>query len=61
MDLVEINEAFSVVALAVAKKLELDLAKVNPRGGAVALGHPIVQPHRLPPTSRNRSPRMNLT
>jgi len=37
----EINEAFAVVALAVAKELELDLAKVNPRGGAVALGHPI--------------------
>jgi len=37
----EINEAFSVVALAVAQELGLDLAKVNPRGGAVALGHPI--------------------
>jgi acetyl-CoA C-acetyltransferase len=37
----EINEAFSVVALAVAKEIGVDLAKVNPRGGAVALGHPI--------------------
>lgn len=37
----EINEAFSVVSLAIAKELGLDLAKVNPRGGAVALGHPI--------------------
>lgn len=37
----EINEAFSVVALANAKLLGLDIAKVNPRGGAVALGHPI--------------------
>ena len=37
----EINEAFSVVALAVAQELGVDLAKVNPRGGAVALGHPI--------------------
>lgn len=38
---VEINEAFSVVALANAKILELDLEKVNPTGGAVALGHPL--------------------
>lgn len=37
----EINEAFSVVALAVAQELGVDLEKVNPRGGAVALGHPI--------------------
>ena len=37
----EINEAFSVVTMAVAKLCELDLAKVNVRGGAVALGHPI--------------------
>ena len=37
----EINEAFSVVALAVAGELGLDMARVNPRGGAVALGHPI--------------------
>jgi len=37
----EINEAFSVVALANAKILGLDLKKVNVNGGAVALGHPI--------------------
>ncbi|MCA9617910.1 MAG: acetyl-CoA C-acyltransferase [Myxococcales bacterium] len=37
----EINEAFAVVTLAVAKLCELDLATVNVRGGAVALGHPI--------------------
>ena len=37
----EINEAFSVVALANAKLLDLDLAKINVHGGAVALGHPI--------------------
>ena len=37
----EINEAFSVVALAVADELGISLDKVNPRGGAVALGHPI--------------------
>ena len=41
VDLFEINEAFSVVSLAVAKELGLSLDKVNPRGGAVALGHPI--------------------
>jgi len=37
----EINEAFSVVVLANIKLLGLDPAKVNPAGGAVALGHPI--------------------
>ena len=41
IDLYEINEAFAVVALAVAQKCGLDLAKVNVNGGAVALGHPI--------------------
>ena len=41
IDLFEINEAFAVVALAVAQKSELDLQKVNVHGGAVALGHPI--------------------
>ncbi len=41
IDLFEVNEAFAVVALAVAQKSELDLAKVNVHGGAVALGHPI--------------------
>jgi len=38
---IELNEAFSAQALAVMKDLELDPAKVNPNGGAVALGHPI--------------------
>jgi acetyl-CoA C-acetyltransferase len=37
----EINEAFAVVALAVADEVGIPLDKVNPRGGAVALGHPI--------------------
>jgi acetyl-CoA C-acetyltransferase len=37
----EINEAFSVVALAVADELGIGLDRVNTRGGAVALGHPI--------------------
>ena len=41
IDLHEINEAFSVVALANNKILNLDADKVNVRGGAVALGHPI--------------------
>jgi len=41
IDLYEINEAFSVVSLAVNRLCELDEAKVNVRGGAVALGHPI--------------------
>ena len=37
----EINEAFSVVALANIRKLDLDPSKVNPHGGAVSIGHPI--------------------
>ena len=41
IDLFEINEAFSVVALATMKELNIDPAKVNVHGGAVALGHPI--------------------
>ncbi|MDZ4224646.1 MAG: thiolase family protein, partial [bacterium] len=41
IDLWEINEAFSVVMLAILKELKLDPEKVNPNGGAVALGHPI--------------------
>lgn len=41
VDFHEINEAFAVVALANAKLLNADLSKVNVRGGAVALGHPI--------------------
>jgi acetyl-CoA C-acetyltransferase len=41
VDLWELNEAFSVQALAVIRELEIDPAKVNVNGGAVALGHPI--------------------
>ena len=41
IDLFEINEAFSVVALANQKILGLDDAKLNVRGGAVAIGHPL--------------------
>jgi acetyl-CoA C-acetyltransferase len=41
VDMWEINEAFSVVTMAAIKDLGLDHAKVNPRGGAASLGHPI--------------------
>jgi acetyl-CoA C-acetyltransferase len=41
VELFELNEAFSVQALAVIRDLGLDQAKVNVHGGAVALGHPI--------------------
>jgi acetyl-CoA C-acetyltransferase len=41
IDLFEINEAFAVVAMAAIRELSLDPGKVNVRGGAVALGHPI--------------------
>ncbi|MFQ5707411.1 MAG: acetyl-CoA C-acetyltransferase [bacterium] len=41
IDLLEINEAFAVVNLAVGEQLGLDMDRVNVHGGAVALGHPI--------------------
>ena len=41
VDLYELNEAFSVAAIAVTRELGLDLSKVNVNGGAVAFGHPI--------------------
>ncbi len=41
IDLWEINEAFAIVALACLRELDLDPARVNVNGGAVALGHPI--------------------
>ncbi|MDQ2090977.1 acetyl-CoA C-acyltransferase family protein [Marimonas arenosa] len=40
-DVIESNEAFAAQALAVNKDLGLDPAKVNPNGGAIALGHPV--------------------
>jgi len=40
-DVIESNEAFAAQALAVTKNLGLDPAKVNPNGGAIALGHPV--------------------
>ncbi len=41
IDVIESNEAFAAQALGVNRELDLDPAKVNPNGGAVALGHPI--------------------
>jgi acetyl-CoA C-acetyltransferase len=41
IDLFELNEAFAAQAVAVGRELGLDSSKVNTRGGAVALGHPI--------------------
>ncbi len=41
IDVIELNEAFAAQALSVIKAGELDRAKVNPNGGAVALGHPL--------------------
>jgi acetyl-CoA C-acetyltransferase len=43
VDLIELNEAFSVQAIAIIKELDLDPNKVNVNGGAVALGHAIGQ------------------
>ncbi|MBV0891068.1 acetyl-CoA C-acyltransferase family protein [Paracoccus sp. Z118] len=40
-DVIESNEAFAAQALAVGKELGMDPAKVNPNGGAIALGHPV--------------------
>lgn len=41
MDVVEINEAFASMGVYCRDKLGLDWAKMNPRGGAIALGHPL--------------------
>ncbi|WP_300456073.1 acetyl-CoA C-acyltransferase [Accumulibacter sp.] len=41
VDWIELNEAFAAQSLAVMRTLELDPAKVNPLGGAIALGHPL--------------------
>jgi acetyl-CoA C-acetyltransferase len=41
VDVVEINEAFASVVLAWAKEMGADMEKVNPNGGAIALGHPL--------------------
>ena len=41
IDLIELNEAFASQSLAVIRHLELDPARVNVNGGAIALGHPL--------------------
>ncbi|WP_119153344.1 acetyl-CoA C-acyltransferase family protein [Caldimonas tepidiphila] len=41
LDVIESNEAFAAQACAVTRELDLDPAKVNPNGGAIALGHPV--------------------
>jgi acetyl-CoA acetyltransferase family protein len=41
LDLIELNEAFAAQAIACIRELELDPAKVNASGGAIALGHPL--------------------
>ncbi|MBI1316620.1 acetyl-CoA C-acyltransferase [bacterium] len=41
IDRIELNEAFASQSLAVIRELDLDPAKVNPNGGAIALGHPL--------------------
>jgi acetyl-CoA acyltransferase len=41
IDVIELNEAFAVQSLAVIKTLGIDASRVNPNGGAIALGHPL--------------------
>ncbi len=41
MDLIEANEAFAAQSIAVARELGFDMSKVNPNGGALAIGHPV--------------------
>ena len=41
LDWIELNEAFAAQSLAVMRELDLDPARVNPLGGAIALGHPL--------------------
>jgi acetyl-CoA C-acetyltransferase len=41
IDLFELNEAFAAQSLAVLRELDIDPARINPNGGAIALGHPI--------------------
>jgi acetyl-CoA acyltransferase len=41
VDAIELNEAFAAQAIACTRELDLDPAKVNPSGGAIALGHPL--------------------
>ena len=41
IDVIELNEAFATQSLAVVRELDLDIDKLNPNGGAIALGHPL--------------------
>lgn len=41
IDIFELNEAFASQTIHCVRELGLDMAKVNPKGGAIALGHPI--------------------
>ena len=41
MDVIELNEAFAAQSLAVIRELGIDENKLNPHGGAIALGHPL--------------------
>jgi acetyl-CoA acetyltransferase family protein len=41
IDIIELNEAFAAQSLAVVRTLGIDEAKLNPHGGAIALGHPL--------------------
>jgi acetyl-CoA C-acetyltransferase len=41
VDVMELNEAFAAQAVAVIRELEIDPDRVNPNGGAIALGHPV--------------------
>jgi acetyl-CoA acyltransferase len=41
IDLIELNEAFAAQSLAVIRELKIDPAKLNPNGGAIAVGHPL--------------------
>src|SRR5438045_8486462 len=41
IDVIELNEAFATQSLAVIREAGLDPARVNPNGGAIALGHPL--------------------
>ena len=41
MDVIEMNEAFAAQSLACIRELDMDVSKLNPNGGAIALGHPL--------------------
>ncbi len=62
VDLIELNEAFAAQALACIRMLELDEAKINVRGGAIAIGHPLgasapASPRRCSTQCRTATPR----